>query len=111
MGTRFTMEADFFRKPFREWGMSVVVPPAEEQHFIHEKLFSEIELGIIKESTRESLLSIVKRMIERDAVDSLILGCTELPLILRWRGSRHPVFEYNSHSCGEYRQVLLGGVR
>lgn len=82
MGTRFTMEADFFRKPFHLRGMSIVVPSAEEQQFIHEKLFSEIELGIIKESTREGLLAIVQKMIERDAIDSLILGCTELPLIL-----------------------------
>jgi aspartate racemase len=82
MGTRFTMQADFFQRPFQQRGMTVVVPLAEEQQYIHEKLFSEIELGVIKESTREDLLSIVKRMIERDGIDSIILGCTELPLIL-----------------------------
>lgn len=82
MGTRFTMQADFFQRPFRERGMSVIVPSPKEQRFIHEKLFSEIELGIIKDETREALLVIVKDMIERDGIDSLILGCTELPLIL-----------------------------
>ena len=82
MGTKFTMEADFFQRPFHQRGMTVVVPSAEEQQFIHEKLFSEIELGVIREETREALLAIVKRMIEQDGIDSLILGCTELPLIL-----------------------------
>lgn len=82
MGTRFTMQADFFQKPFRARGMTVVVPRAEEQRLIHEKLFTEIELGIIKDSTRDELLSIVRKMIDRDAIDALILGCTELPLIL-----------------------------
>lgn len=82
MGTKFTMAADFFLKPFHERGMEVVVPSPEDQRIIHEKLFSEIELGIIREETREALLAIVKRMIERDGIDSLILGCTELPLIL-----------------------------
>ena len=82
MGTRFTMQADFFQRPFRERSMSVVVPSKEEQRFIHEKLFSEIELGIIKDETREALLAIVKDMIARDGIDSLIMGCTELPLIL-----------------------------
>src|SRR6185369_6946374 len=53
MGTRFTMQADFFQRPFRERGMSVFVPTAEEQQFIQEKLFSEFELGIIKDETRE----------------------------------------------------------
>ena len=82
MGTKFTMESDFFQKPFYNIGMSVVVPEEEDQQLIHEKLFSEIELGIIKDSTRNDLLSIVRRMIDKEAIDSLILGCTELPLIL-----------------------------
>ena len=82
MGTRFTMESDFFKKPFGENEMEVVVPEKEDQELIHHRLFSEIELGIIKDSTREELLSIVKKMIELHSIDTLILGCTELPLIL-----------------------------
>ena len=94
MGTRFTMQADFFEKPFRARGMTVAVPTPEEQLFIHEKLFSEIELGIIKSETRDALLTIVKRMIERDSIDSLILGCTELPLILP--GEAHGILFLNT---------------
>ncbi|MCX7013858.1 MAG: amino acid racemase [Candidatus Sumerlaeota bacterium] len=82
MGSRFTMESDFFQKPFVDRGMIVVVPDHEEQEIIHHRLFSEIEIGIIKDSTRKELLSIAKRMIARHSIDSLILGCTELPLIL-----------------------------
>jgi len=54
----------------------------DEQQFIHNKIISEIALGIIKNSTRSELLSVVKRMIDEDSIDGLILGCTELPLIL-----------------------------
>jgi aspartate racemase len=82
MGTKFTMESDVFQKPFLENGMEVVVPEYEDRELIHLKLFSEIERGIIKDSTRKELLSIVKRMIDNYSIDSLILGCTELPLIL-----------------------------
>jgi len=82
MGTKFTMESDFFQKPFADSGMVVVVPEREDQELIHHRLFSEIELGVIKDSTRKELLSIVKKMIDRHSIDSLILGCTELPLIL-----------------------------
>ncbi len=82
MGTKLTMETDLYKNPFISKGMSVVVPSEEEQQFIHQKLFSEIELGIFKDSTREELLAIVKRMVDENGVDSLILGCTELPLIL-----------------------------
>jgi len=82
MGTKLTMAADFYKKPFVSKGMSVVVPSEEEQQLIHHKLFSEIELGIFKDSTREKLLAIAKRMVDEEGVDALILGCTELPLIL-----------------------------
>jgi aspartate racemase len=82
MGTKFTMEADFFQKPFEENAMTVIVPDEEDQALIHRRIFSEIELGIIKEATRQELLSIVKKMIAAHAIDALILGCTELPLIL-----------------------------
>lgn len=82
LGTRFTMQADFFQQPFRRQGMELLVPVPEEQDLIHERLFSEIELGIIKDQTRDELLEIIRRMIERDRIEALILGCTELPLIL-----------------------------
>ena len=82
LGTRFTMQSDFFKNPFGDNEMVVVVPEKEDQELIHHRLFSEIELGIIKDSTRKELLSIVKKMIDRHSIDALILGCTELPLIL-----------------------------
>jgi len=82
LGTKFTMESDFFKKPFEINKMAVVVPEKEDQELIHHRLFSEIELGIIKDSTRAELLSIIKKMIDRHSIDAVILGCTELPLIL-----------------------------
>ncbi|HSV94333.1 MAG TPA: amino acid racemase [Desulfobacterales bacterium] len=82
LGTAFTMQADFYPETFRNRGMQMVVPPAEDQALIHRKLFTEIELGIFKDETRDQLLGVVERMIRRDGIDSLVLGCTELPLIL-----------------------------
>lgn len=82
LGTKLTMEADFYKMPFIENNMSVVVPTEDEQQRIHHKLFSEVELGIFKDETRDEFLQIVKRMVDEEQIDSLILGCTELPLIL-----------------------------
>jgi aspartate racemase len=62
--------------------MQMVVPPAEDQALIHRKLFTEIELGVFKDETRDQLLGVVERMIRRDGIDAVVLGCTELPLIL-----------------------------
>ena len=82
LGTKFTMEADFYKRPFVERGMEIVVPDETDRALIHERLFSEIELGIIKDTTRAELLGIVKKMVDINSIDSVILGCTELPLIL-----------------------------
>ncbi len=82
LGTRFTMRSDFFKRPFEQNEMAVIVPEKEDQELIHHRLFSEIELGIFKDATREELLSIVKKMIDMHSIDAVILGCTELPLIL-----------------------------
>ncbi len=82
LGTKLTMASDFYKKPFIRYGMSLTVPTEEEQDLIHRRLFSEIELGIFKDSTRDELLAIAKRMVDQEKIDGLILGCTELPLIL-----------------------------
>lgn len=82
MGTQFTMKSDFFQKEFAKKEISIITPDPEDQQLIHHKLFSEIELGIIKDTTRVELEAIIKKMKENYSIDSIILGCTELPLIL-----------------------------
>ncbi|MBN2485769.1 MAG: amino acid racemase [Bacteroidales bacterium] len=82
-GTRFTMKADFYKNNFHKNGIEVFSPGEDEIEFINHKLFSEIELGIFREETKNELLDIVKKMIHRNKIDSLILGCTEFPLIFR----------------------------
>ena len=82
LGTKMTMQLDFYARAFAAKGMGVVVPGRDDQQFIQEKLFSEIVPGIIRDPTREALLGIVQRMIEDHTIDGVILGCTELPLIL-----------------------------
>ena len=81
LGTKFTMQANFFGKRFIQDGIGVVVPNEREQQIVHEKLMNEIELGIFTEATRQQILSVVMNMRERNDIDAVILGCTELPLI------------------------------
>lgn len=81
-GTGFTMDASFYPDAFRQKGMEVVIPGKEERDWLHHKLFSEIELGIFRDDTREQLINIIEKMVQQQQIDSLILGCTEFPLIL-----------------------------
>src|SRR5438045_7128266 len=82
-GTRFTMTATMFPDVFAKRGINIVVPNEQERAFIHEKYFAELVIGTIREETRSALLEILKTMKQRDQVDGLILGGTELSLILR----------------------------
>jgi aspartate racemase len=86
-GTGFTMKARFYPDVFAREGISVVVPAPDEQAFIHEKYMVELLNNIIRPDTRERLLAIVQTMKDRDRIQGLILGGTELPLILRDDGS------------------------
>ena len=82
LGTHATMQAKYYQESFSARSMDVVVPQLEEQDFIQEKLVTEILHNKIIDTTRERLLAIVKRMIDQESIDGVILGCTELPLIL-----------------------------
>lgn len=82
LGTLFTMQSSYYQAEFDKSGIAVAVPNEQEQHYIHQKLFSEIEHGIFLEGTRDGLLRIVKRLINDASIDGVILGCTELLLIL-----------------------------
>lgn len=82
IGTDFTMNASFYPDIFRKQGIEVVMPDDEDKKLISFKLFSEIELGIFKDETRQELIRIIEKMVREQHIDSLILGCTEFPLIL-----------------------------
>ncbi|MCO1603553.1 aspartate/glutamate racemase family protein [Desulfosporosinus nitroreducens] len=82
LGTSFTMQANFFQKEFDVNNISIVVPRQEDQDYIQHKLMTEIELGQFLEETRNGLLRIVEQMVNEEKIEGLILGCTELPLIL-----------------------------
>lgn len=82
-GTRFTMQASLFPEAFARRGMAIVVPNEKEREFIHEKYMGELFVGAILDKTRAALVDIVEAMKQRDNVDGLILGGTELSLILR----------------------------
>ena len=83
LGTGFTMRADFFSKELESNGITVVVPAAGEIDYIQDKLMTEIELGVIHHETKRRFLEIVSHLENEHSVEGLVLGCTELPLIIK----------------------------
>lgn len=82
LGTIFTMTGDFFKKPFCNSNIEIITPTTEEMEYINCKISSELELGIVKKDTLQGFQKIIKRMMEDDGIEAIILGCTELPLLL-----------------------------
>ena len=81
-GTRFTMHGRFYPEVFTRAGLELVVPAADEQNYIHDKYLNELIPGKFLPQTREQLLAIARRMRDQEGIQALILGGTELPLIL-----------------------------
>ena len=82
IGTIPTMNGSFFITPFTKHGINIVLPSEDEKIYIDTKISEELELGIVKKDTLENFLSIIQRMKDEDGIQAIVLGCTELPLIL-----------------------------
>jgi aspartate racemase len=82
LGTIFTMEQDYMKKDLEDAGIRVVVPQKDERELIAKRILEELEVGIVKESTLKEFTAIIERMKREDGIKAVILGCTELPLLL-----------------------------
>jgi len=79
LGIKFTMQSTFYQQEFKDFRMEVLTPSEREQNEINTIIFNELVIGIFKEKSKQKLLNIISNY----QVDGVILGCTELPLILK----------------------------
>lgn len=82
-GTKFTMKGGFYDKVFNKQNIDVIVPDDKTQDYIHDKYMSELVKGVILDETKNGLLNIAAKIKEEHGIQGLILGGTELPLILK----------------------------
>lgn len=107
LGTIFTMKRDFYKEPFIRKGVEVIIPKEEELGYIDEKITSELEYGIVTKETEEQFIRIIKRMAEEDGIQAVILGCTELPLLLSDDNSPIPCLDtVKIHTQDIIRNIL-----
>jgi aspartate racemase len=82
LGTRFTMEGAFYPAVFARRGITVITPDDAGRALVHDRYIGELLKGEFKDATRDVIVRLIGRMIEREKVDGVILGGTELPLLL-----------------------------
>lgn len=93
LGTKFTMQGEFFRQPFEQAGVRVVIPDDSEIDTLSDKIYNELELGIVRPATLSLFQDAVARMRDREGIEAVILGCTELPLMLNDGNCPVPVLD------------------
>ncbi|SNR70519.1 aspartate/glutamate racemase family protein [Lutibacter flavus] len=93
LGTRFTMEYDFFKSKLKEFGIEAIVPKnPEDINFMHSTILDELGKGIIKSKTKALYLSIIEEL-KHEGAEGVIAGCTEIPLIINQTDIDLPYFD------------------
>ncbi len=92
LGTKFTMEDGFYQQGLAKHGIETIVPDEDDRLTVHRIIFDELCLGIFKESSKEKLREIIKKL-KVNGAEGVILGCTELPLIIKQEDSELPIFD------------------
>jgi aspartate racemase len=87
LGTRYTMEGRFYPDVFSRRGLALVIPPEPDMALVHDRYLNELLKNVFSNETRDALLGVVDRLIATERVEAVILGGTELPLVLK--GERH----------------------
>ena len=93
LGTRFTMEEPFYKRRLEEkYGIKVIIPNSKEREIVDRVIFEELVLGIIRQSSKERFKQIIYSLVDRGA-EGIILGCTEIPLLIKQEDVTVPVFD------------------
>lgn len=92
LGTAFTMEHDFYKGRLAQHGLSVIVPDAEDRATVHRVIYEELVAGEVVPASRDAYRAIIARMAEAGA-EAIILGCTEIMLLVRPEDSPVPIFD------------------
>jgi aspartate racemase len=92
LGTKFTMELDFFKSKLRDKGIETMIPGNDDRQFIHQTIFEELGRGLVKDGTRARYLAVIQEMMA-DGAEGIILGCTEIPMLIQPQDVPVPVFD------------------
>lgn len=82
LGTKFTMESSFYEERLENKGIEVVIPNELDRQVIHDIIYNELILGVLKQESKQSYIKIINKMIEEE-IRGVVLGCTEIPMLIK----------------------------
>lgn len=93
LGTKFTMEQEFYKgRLLEKHGIDVVIPDEQERQMVHDIIYNELVLGVIRDSSRNVYLEIINNLVSRGA-EGIVLGCTEIPLLVQQKDCEARLFD------------------
>lgn len=94
LGTNYTMEQDFYKdKLEKTYGLNVVIPNTTEREYINSVIFDELCAGKLYNESREQFVQIINRLVDEEGAQGVILGCTEIPLLIKQEDVKVPIFD------------------
>lgn len=107
LGTAFTMEQDFYKGRLAErFGLDVLVPEADDRQLVHAIIYQELIAGVVSKRSRQAYVEVIERLVARGA-EAIILGCTEIMLLVRPEDSPVPLFDTTAlHACAAVEAAL-----
>ena len=100
------MELDFFKERLARRGIQALIPSDADRAFIHESIFTELGKGVLRDDTRARYVDILASL-ANDGAQGVILGCTEIPLLLKPQHSALPLFDTTSIHVGAAVDFIL----
>ena len=92
LGTKYTMQLDFYKKKLADQGISTIIPMGDEIEFINHSIYSEFSKGLFLPETKKKYLFIIDKLVKLGA-EGIIFGCTEIPILIKQADCSVPVFD------------------
>jgi aspartate racemase len=102
------MEKTFYQDALERRGITVLVPDAKDRHYVNAVIYDELVAGQIRDESRAGLLAVIRRLAERGA-QGIILGCTEIPMLITEADAAMPLFDTTAiHAEAALRYAVEG---
>jgi aspartate racemase len=92
LGTKYTMENTFFTDILKRNGLDTIIPDDTDRQIIHDIIYDELALGILNNYSKQKYIDIIQKLIKQGA-EGIILGCTEIPLLIEQEDVLVPIFD------------------
>jgi aspartate racemase len=110
LGSRFTMEEDFYRGRLKKkYGLEVIIPDEEDRECVNRVIYDELAVGKFTDSSKQAYIEIINRLVEQGA-EGIILGCTEIPLLIKPGDVDVPLFDTTRLHAEAAVDFALSGI-